>query len=84
MKINVDEVKKAATQEEKEAWEANRELLNKVDFVDDWYVDIYKRACGHWEVLQSPIYAGETKESTKAAIKLIAAKNKCTRCILSK
>jgi hypothetical protein len=80
--IDVDEmIAKAATPEEKEAWEANRELLDKVDFVEDWYVDIYKHACGHWEVLQTPVYAGRTIEETKAEMDAESAKRKCTSCV---
>lgn len=80
--INVDEViAKATTQEEKDAWEAKRELLNIISFVDDWYVNIYKHACGHWEVLQTPVYAGETEESTKVVMINESAKRKCTSCV---
>lgn len=80
--INVDEmISKAITEEEKQAWEERREQLSKIDFVADWYVDIYKHACGHWEILQSPVYAGQTPQITKSRMVEESSKRKCTRCV---
>ena len=76
MKINVDEkIVQAKTPEERAAWEAqDREHLEKCDFVDGWYVGIFKQACGHWEVLQDPF--GNVVELIAESLK-----RKCTRCV---
>lgn len=92
--IDVDaKIAAAATQEEKVAWEAQRAHIEKADFCDGWHVGIYKQACGHWEVLQTPIYVnydgtpkivnGHPYTATDADKELReeSKKRKCTRCI---
>jgi len=81
--INTDErVVKARTQEEKDAWEANRSLLQRVDFCEGWLVEIYKHACGHWEILQHPVsFQCSTPAEIKARLTLDATTRRCTRCL---
>lgn len=59
MYVSVDEkIAAAASQEERDAWESWRDRLEsrRLDFCAGWHVGIYKHACGHWEVLQHPIF----------------------------
>lgn len=84
MYIDIDEkIAIAKTQEEKNAWESQRETLERysIVFCDSWYVDIYKQACGHWEILQSPIRPGETAASVRARLLEESSKRQCTKCI---
>jgi len=93
--IDIDKMIAAAkTQEEIEAWESKRADLEKygIDFCEGWHVGIYKHICGHWEILQSPIYINHdgtpaiingkpyTAEDADKELLLVSAKSKCTRC----
>ncbi len=89
--IDVDaRIEAAATQEEKDAWESKRGDLEKhdIDFCAGWHVGIYKHACGHWEILQSPIYGkhklvdGRPYSAADAdrELRRESANSVCTRC----
>lgn len=96
MYINIDEkIAAAATQEEKEAWEAERADLIRLDtdFCSGWHVGIYKQKCGHWEILQSPLFVNGdgspaviggrpyTAGDADRELREESSKRKCTRCI---
>lgn len=92
-RIDVDaKIAAAETEEEKAAWENQRTRIGKIDFRNGWHVGIYKHACGHWEVLQSPIYVNcdgspkivnghsYTAADADRALREESEKRKCTRC----
>lgn len=94
MFIDVDaKIAISHTREETEAWEAQRERLKAIDFCAGWHVGIYKQACGHWEILQSPLYKNHdgtptvidghiyTAEDADRELREDSAQRKCTRCI---
>ncbi len=94
--IDVDaKIATAATPEEKDAWEKKRAELERhsYSFCEGWHVGIYQHTCGHWEILQSPLY--KTSDGTSVGfsgkasmteivdreLREMSAKSKCTRCI---
>ena len=95
MYIDIDaKIAAAPTQEEKDAWESERAILEKldIDFCAGWHVGIYKQACGHWEILQSPVYghhmlvAGKpyTAADADRELREASALRSCTRCICAR
>lgn len=68
--------RKNLSKEQRELVERAMERHKKYgfDFPKGWYVDLYKHACGHWEILQIP--RKEDREDTKRH----AREHMCTRC----
>lgn len=89
MFIDVDaKIAAARSKEEQDAWEQNRKALEETDFCDGWHVGIYKHACGHWEVLQAPIYKARedgshyTAEDADKELRIESTKIDCSRCCI--
>lgn len=91
----IEKIASAETQEEKDAWAEKRSDVEKygVDFCAGWHVGIYKQACGHWEILQSPIYINHdgtpaiingkpfTAMDADREMREESKKRLCTRCV---
>lgn len=91
-RVDFDErIKLSKCLAESKEWENLRELDKKyresfgqdhgIDFCDGWYFDCYEQKCGHWEVLQSPIYEGMTADDVKKEMIKESKERKCTKCI---
>jgi hypothetical protein len=77
-------IKNAKTEEERKKWEEVKEMHEKYgfDFMDGWYVNIYKQKCGHYEILQTS-RLGRTDEEIKQHMTKESAQRTCSNCILS-
>lgn len=81
-------IKNASCAEEAQEWEEAQRRGYKPP--EGWTCGCFKQACGHYEILQHPIYidhAGNPTITEDEVLKILAddsSKRKCTGCILGR